>query len=435
MTTPDMTPGQRQPTDPESNRASKRCKTTETDDESTLTDDCDIADITDLDDEGFRLVRHRKERTVGIPVIITPVTEGADLKKVNPIALSTEIEEILGASPVRSRFTAQGALLLDVQTEEHVNALLSCKSISGTAISARVPNSYLQNTCIIRGVPKWYTDEELLNYLKPQGVYHARRVTRRVQTSESEWESRRTNTVVLTFAPNTDRPEKINLGFTRHETIDYVETPPRCFKCQRYGHVAKYCRGDQRCKRCGGPHDFKTCTCRENFLCANCSGGHPASYSKCPTRAAAIKRKKTFILGPTAKDEKNKTKKKTESRRESDGIKWSKTDFPSLQPPSGTQATVVPSSSGPAKTVKSVNRDPIEEKTDEQPDKRSYVSALQRPQSRCDEKTPQEDCQQVLRALFKALRSHIEKMPASSMKDMLEVVLALESVILSSASS
>ncbi|KAH7941146.1 hypothetical protein HPB49_010432 [Dermacentor silvarum] len=46
--------------------------------------------------------------------------------------------------------------------------------------------------------------------------------------------------------PNTDRTEKINLGFTRHETIDYVETPPQCFKCQRYGHLAKYCRGDQR---------------------------------------------------------------------------------------------------------------------------------------------------------------------------------------------
>ncbi|KAH7949566.1 hypothetical protein HPB49_012252 [Dermacentor silvarum] len=248
MTTPDMTPGQRQPTDPESNRERKRYKATEIDDESTLIRGCDIADITDLDGEGFRLVRHRKERTVGIPVIITPVTEGADLKKVNPIALSTEIEEILDASPVRSRFTAQGAVLLDVQTEEHVNALLSCKSISGTAISARVPNSYLQNTCIIRGVLKWYTDEELLYYLKPQGVYHARRVTRCVQTSESEWESRRTSTVVLTFAPNTDHPEKINLVFTRHETIDYVETPPRCFKCQRYGHVAKYCRGDQPCR-------------------------------------------------------------------------------------------------------------------------------------------------------------------------------------------
>ncbi|KAH7960445.1 hypothetical protein HPB49_019937 [Dermacentor silvarum] len=250
MTTPDLTPGQRQPTDPESNRECKRYKATETDDESAVIDDCDTADIPDLDDEGFRFVRHRKSRTVGIPVIITPVTKAADLKKLNPIAVSTEIEEILGASKVRSRFTAQGALLLDVQTEDHVNALLSCKSISGAAISARVPNSYLQSTSIIRGVPECYTDEELLNYLKPQAIYHAWRVTRRVQTSESKWESRRTRTVVLTLAPNTDRPEKINLGFTRQETIDYVETPRRCFKCQRYGYVAKYCRGDQRlCKR------------------------------------------------------------------------------------------------------------------------------------------------------------------------------------------
>ncbi|KAH7959691.1 hypothetical protein HPB49_013104 [Dermacentor silvarum] len=141
----------------------------ETDDESTLIDDCDIADMTDEDDEGFKVVRHRKERTVGIAAIITPVTEGADLQKVNHIALSTNIEEILGASPVSSRFSAQGALLLDVLTEEHVDALLSCKSISGTAISASVPNSYLQSTCILRRVPKWYTDEELLDNLKPQG--------------------------------------------------------------------------------------------------------------------------------------------------------------------------------------------------------------------------------------------------------------------------
>lgn len=123
MTTPDLTPGQRQPTDPESNCECKRYKATETDDESTLIDDCDIADITDLDDEGFRLVRHRKERTVGIPVIITPVTERAALKKVSLIVLSTEIQKILGAAPVRSRFTSEGALRLDVQIEEHVNAL------------------------------------------------------------------------------------------------------------------------------------------------------------------------------------------------------------------------------------------------------------------------------------------------------------------------
>ena len=26
--------------------------------------------------------------------------------------------------------------------------------------------------------------------------------------------------------------------------------PPRCFKCQRLGHVAKFCKGDETCMRC-----------------------------------------------------------------------------------------------------------------------------------------------------------------------------------------
>ncbi|KAH7978366.1 hypothetical protein HPB49_005359 [Dermacentor silvarum] len=238
----------------------KRQDTGDSEDESTIIEDDNVANLPDLDmDEGgFRVVRHRKDRAEGIPVLITAASERADLRQVNPILLYSELEAILGGAPVKSRFTAQGALLLDVETEGQANILLETKNIGGIAISSRVPHSYMKNTCIVRGVPKWYSDEELLTFLRPQGVFHAKRIIRRVHTSSSEWESRRTNSVVLTFAPNSERPEKINLGFTRHELVDYVETPPRCFKCQRFGHIAKYCRGEQRCKRCGGPHDFKT---------------------------------------------------------------------------------------------------------------------------------------------------------------------------------
>ncbi|KAH6947060.1 hypothetical protein HPB50_016970 [Hyalomma asiaticum] len=76
------------------------------------------------------------------------------------------------------------------------------------------------------------SDEDLLTYLRPQFVLHTRRIIRRVQTSSSAWESRHIDLVVLTFAPNLERPEKIKLGITRHECMDYVETPPRGFKCQ-----------------------------------------------------------------------------------------------------------------------------------------------------------------------------------------------------------
>ncbi|KAH7959358.1 hypothetical protein HPB49_010531 [Dermacentor silvarum] len=266
MTSQGVTPGQKHQLICTSQPDCKRQDTGDSEDESTIIEDDNVANLSDLDmDEGgFRVVRHRKDRAEGIPVLITAASERADLRQVNPILLYSELEAILGGAPVKSRFTAQGALLLDVETEGQANILLETKNIGGIAISSRVPHSYMKNTCIVRGVPKWYSDEELLTFLRPQGVFHAKRIIRRVHTSSSEWESRRTNSVVLTFAPNSERPEKINLGFTRHELVDYVETPPRCFKCQRFGHIAKYCRGEQRCKRCGGPHDFKTCASKEN---------------------------------------------------------------------------------------------------------------------------------------------------------------------------
>lgn len=253
-------------------------------------------EMADMDQEGFKVVSHRKRRTVGIPVLLSPTEKGKDLRRENPIALFSVISSLLGKAPNRGRFTAQGALLLDVTTEEEVDILLRCNRLGGVAVCARLPYSYVQNTCIIRGVPKWHTEEELLTYLRPQGVTHVRRVVRRDPSSPDKWQVVPTDAVVLTFPPNSERPEKINLGFTRHVVADYTESPPRCFKCQRYGHVAKSCRGEQRCKRCGGPHDFMNC--KRDVTCANCGGDHPASYSGCPFRVSALHQRKAFLSGP-----------------------------------------------------------------------------------------------------------------------------------------
>lgn len=96
----------------------------------------------------------------------------------NPIALHSAVTSLSDAEPVRSYFTAQGSLLLDVAIEDQVNALFRCGKLCGVEVSARLPNAYLQNTCLIRGVPKWYTEADLLAYTKPQGVIHVRRIVR-----------------------------------------------------------------------------------------------------------------------------------------------------------------------------------------------------------------------------------------------------------------
>ncbi|KAL1454718.1 hypothetical protein MTO96_043694 [Rhipicephalus appendiculatus] len=160
-----------------------------------------VEDWSDMDDDNFKMVIHHNNRTVGIPGIISPVESGKDLRQVNPIALHSAVKSVIGAEPVRSSFTAQGSLLLDVATEDQVNALFRCDKMCGVGVSARLPNAYLQNTCLITGVPKWYTEADLLTYTKPQGVIHVRRIVRREVSSTTEWKVGPTDSVVLEFAP------------------------------------------------------------------------------------------------------------------------------------------------------------------------------------------------------------------------------------------
>lgn len=98
----------------------------------------------------------------------------------------------------------------------------------------------MKNTFIIKGVPKWYSERDLLDYLKPQGVLHVKRLVRRVESPGKEWAAKPTNSIVLTFAPNSERPEKIDLGFTKHAVADFTEAPPRCLDANGLGTWPKF---------------------------------------------------------------------------------------------------------------------------------------------------------------------------------------------------
>lgn len=271
----------------------------------------------------------------------------------------------------------------------------------------------MQNTCIIKGIPKRYTEEDLLDYLRPQGVLHVRRIVRRTGSSVDDWKTTPSDAVVLSFAPNTERPTTINLGFTRHATADYTETPPRCLKCQRFGHVAKFCKEDQRCKRRAGPHDFKQC--KANFTCANCGADHPASFSGCPFRVSALHRKKAFIEGPRSPP--------SQLAPDSDS-------FPPL------------SAEEPVKVTKNTETAANIQQTEPRdlPTTPDHLGAVQRG---CDQyanvlkerrvhsrEVKVDDCARVIRALFATLRSHLASMAPSFLKNILETMLSLEPVIL-----
>lgn len=57
----------------------------------------------------------------------------------------------------------------------------------------------------------------------------------------------------------------------------------RCFRCQRFGHLAWSCKETPRCGHCAGQHERERCPPGVRARCLDCSGEHPTGDRQCPT--------------------------------------------------------------------------------------------------------------------------------------------------------
>ncbi len=76
-------------------------------------------------------------------------------------------------------------------------------------------------------------------------------------------------------------PCKVLTGYMSYEVRPYIPPPLRCFKCQKYGHVAAICKGKQRCGRCAGKHKYEKCQEGAKLKHYNCEGEHSSAYRGC----------------------------------------------------------------------------------------------------------------------------------------------------------
>lgn len=82
-------------------------------------------------------------------------------------------------------------------------------------------------------------------------------------------------------------PENVKVGFLSYKVRAYVPPPLRCYKCQRYGHIAAGCKGKQACGKCGGEHEYGKCIEGTALKCVNCGGAHSVTYGGCEVRKKA----------------------------------------------------------------------------------------------------------------------------------------------------
>ncbi|KAF2886563.1 hypothetical protein ILUMI_19610 [Ignelater luminosus] len=84
---------------------------------------------------------------------------------------------------------------------------------------------------------------------------------------------------------------KIYINWLAYPVNDYIKLT-RCYKCQRFGHIVKYCRSNNQCGNCSSTdHETNDCIHKNNkeaHKCANCLRAgkklinHPANSNTCP---------------------------------------------------------------------------------------------------------------------------------------------------------
>lgn len=117
---------------------------------------------------------------------------------------------------------------------------------------------------------------EIKNKMKGGAITKVIRMTKNVNGTKKD-----TETVMLEFQGELI-PKRVMLGLMSYMVREYIPKPMRCFKCQKFGHVAARCKEEQsRCARCGGKHEYGKCGKGVQPKCCNCGGAHSAAYWGC----------------------------------------------------------------------------------------------------------------------------------------------------------
>ena len=158
--------------------------------------------------------------------------------------------------------------------------LLSSKKLSDSNKTVEVETSSLKPVGakgVIYNVPLEISADEIVEGLAAQKVTFVKHF--RFKCKESS-EFRDTKSVFLQFS-TADLSAEVKLGYLLFRVKQFIPKPLRCFKCNRFGHVASHCRGRERCSNCVGEHKYSECTA-DTAKCPNCRGNHFANDKICP---------------------------------------------------------------------------------------------------------------------------------------------------------
>jgi len=212
-----------------------------------------------------------------IRTILKPATEGWQIAGVRKIA--------------------KGGVVLSTRTAEQAEKIRCHGALNENNLRAEAPRTSRPRIKVY-DIPSELNKEQVGNYLRSQNLEDLTEESFQQQVRVAVLSASRTSpgtsVAVLEVSPSVRRrlieQDRVYLDFASCRVRDIVAVT-RCFRCQNYGHPAKYCRTPKACGLCASSdHESEGCPEKDTQRrkCVNCvrtkieDDAHPASSSMCP---------------------------------------------------------------------------------------------------------------------------------------------------------
>lgn len=176
--------------------------------------------------------------------------------------------------------------LWDVEFDDYqeTNEIIKNGLIKEFGFVAYIPRHKVIQTGVVSNVVSWMDLEELVSAVKEDNkgikIESAFRIKKK-DPKTKKWLD--TNSFGINFK-GSSLPKKVYISNVRMDIKPYVYKVIRCYKCGRFGHLAKKCYVEDKCLNCGDKNKHQLN--KDNKFdkvskCINCSQNHHCLNLKC----------------------------------------------------------------------------------------------------------------------------------------------------------
>lgn len=212
-------------------------------------------------------------------VFIKSSDEKVDVAEVKEVLKKAVQPGKMGIKIKRLVKTARG-LMVEAEGEDQIAKLTTCSQLAGKGLifdrpKKRLPRLMIYDVELMEELEELVTEIYEQNLADSETSLDEFKKEFRIQHVYKRRDPKDTRvTMVAECSPKMRnlirQRDRLYIGWQSCRVKDFNPLV-RCFKCQAFGHVAKYCRGKSACGHCTAEHDTRDCPDRSQpAKCQNC---------------------------------------------------------------------------------------------------------------------------------------------------------------------